>query len=266
MIFRIKKFDFRNYLLYNKAMERLTVKLIDVVSNQKESTSHKNRTNDCAMLSYFSQADTTYTYSGKRVKAKNGDLSFVPASLNHDVVTKGEDSIVVLFEILEGNYNEIGVITPSKHDYKMYFEKMLKTWRAKEDGYYYKTMVLFYGVLGFLDSEDFTFAPTSVADSIKQYIDDSFTLGSFTINSIAQKFNLSEVYIRRIFKSEFGVAPKEYLQATRIKYACFLLSGGYFSVGEVAKKSGFNDDKYFSSAFKKETGLSPSAYAKKYKK
>ena len=247
-------------------MERLTVKLIDVVSSTRESTTQKNRTNDCAMLSYFSHAETSYTYSGKRVKAKDGDLSFVPSALCHDVATKGENAIVVLFEILDGEYNEIGVITPSKHDYKLYFEKMLNTWRAKEEGYYYKTMVLLYGVLGFLDSEDFTFAPTSVADSIKQYIDDSFTLGDFTINSIAQRFNLSEVYVRRIFKSEFGVAPKEYLQSARIKYACFLLAGGYFSIAEVASKSGFNDDKYFSSAFKKEMGLSPSAYAKKYKK
>jgi AraC-like DNA-binding protein len=82
------------------------------------------------------------------------------------------------------------------------------------------------------------------------------------VTNVAEKFNVSEVYIRRIFKERFSMTPKEYLQRLRIDYARKLLSYGCISISEVAAKSGFNDEKYFSSAFKKDVGKSPSAYAK----
>ena len=57
-----------------------------------------------------------------------------------------------------------------------------------------------------------------------------------------------------------GVSYSEYLRTLRIKYAVSLFDHGIDSVKNVALLSGFADPLYFSTVFKKYTGLSPKEY------
>lgn len=243
-------------------MERVNVKLIDVFSSVSNATVEKNCKFEYDSLIFNVNSNTVFSYGGKKSKATEGDIVFIPAKTVYDKSTKGENTIVISFELDTPSSDGVKVFTPPDRDYKSLFEKMLRIWRAKDQGYYYKTMVIFYGLLGYLDTDDFAFGEETIADKIKFYIDDSFTLADLEINTIASHFNLSEVYVRRVFKDKFGVAPKEYLQSSRINYACFLLLNTSFSINQIAQKAGYNDEKYFSASFKKAKGISPSAYKK----
>ena len=53
-----------------------------------------------------------------------------------------------------------------------------------------------------------------------------------------------------------------YVQNLRITQAKKLLREGKFSITEIAFQVGFNDSNYFSSCFKKATGISPLEYRK----
>ena len=71
---------------------------------------------------------------------------------------------------------------------------------------------------------------------------------------------MSEVYFRKRFKEEYGTSPQKYITHLKIRYAKELIYIGYYSLKEIALMSGYTDYKYFSTKFKKHTGLSPSDY------
>ena len=70
-------------------------------------------------------------------------------------------------------------------------------------------------------------------------------------------------YFRRSFKRHTALSPLQYLNGLRIERAKVLLRlESSLSVGEIAVRCGFSDPLYFSTAFKRHTGLSPLAYRK----
>lgn len=75
-------------------------------------------------------------------------------------------------------------------------------------------------------------------------------------------FNSS--YFSRLFKKETGKNFVEYLTELRMLEAQQLLSETDKSIAEIAEEVGYTDDKYFSRAFKKYSGLKPKDYRKLY--
>lgn len=82
---------------------------------------------------------------------------------------------------------------------------------------------------------------------------------NITLSKLGSLSNISESYLGRIFKSVTGKAPIDYLIDIRISKAKYLLLDG-FSVSETSRLVGFNDIYYFSRAFKKCEGISPSTF------
>lgn len=80
-----------------------------------------------------------------------------------------------------------------------------------------------------------------------------------SISQLSDICNVSDSTIKRIFQRYAGVGVHKYFLNLKIKVATNLLNYG-FSVSEVSEKLGFNSQAYFSSAFKRETGKSPSEF------
>jgi CheY-like chemotaxis protein len=78
---------------------------------------------------------------------------------------------------------------------------------------------------------------------------------------VAVHVGLSEGYLSRCFSQQVGVPLATYLARYRIMQAKRLLAKGK-SVGWVATAVGFSDRSVFSNAFRREVGMSPSAYRK----
>lgn len=83
--------------------------------------------------------------------------------------------------------------------------------------------------------------------------------GQPSIPEIAYFCHISEAGIKRIFDKYAGIGIHKYLLRLKIKAAAELLQDGE-SVSTVAEKLGFHTQSYFSRAFKRETGISPSAF------
>jgi AraC-like DNA-binding protein len=82
-------------------------------------------------------------------------------------------------------------------------------------------------------------------------------------NKMAAKCNLSRSWFTHVFTDIFGVPPTLYQLNLKLEQAGELLKCSNLSVNEVAMQCGFNDPLYFSRAFKKAFGISPSEYKKK---
>ena len=85
-----------------------------------------------------------------------------------------------------------------------------------------------------------------------------------TIEEIITDVPASRRNLVRRFKQVTGITPIEYLQKTRIEAAKQLLEQSRQSVMEVMFESGYNDLKSFRSLFKKNVGMTPTAYREKF--
>ena len=90
-----------------------------------------------------------------------------------------------------------------------------------------------------------------------------FTSPEMSVCAMADMCGITEAYFRRLFISEMGVSPKEYLINLRIGYACRLIESGQLSVGEIAVMCGYAEPCHFSREFKKHTGVAPAQYLNK---
>lgn len=81
-----------------------------------------------------------------------------------------------------------------------------------------------------------------------------------SIDDVAKSVGVSRSHLYRVFMSNVGKSPIDYLTDHRINEACNLLRAGNLSVAEVAISVGFYDQFYFSRVFKKAVGVPPSKY------
>ena len=92
------------------------------------------------------------------------------------------------------------------------------------------------------------------------YIARNFADADLSITTIAGELGVSEGHLSHIFKKETGFTVIAYLTRFRMQTASKLLATGNYKIYEVAEKVGYRDVAYFSSTFKKLTGVSPSEY------
>ncbi|BBI31196.1 hypothetical protein KCTCHS21_05950 [Cohnella abietis] len=80
---------------------------------------------------------------------------------------------------------------------------------------------------------------------------------AITAEELAGIYSCSASYLSRLFKSQIGVGPIEYLIHVRIHKAKQFLLRSEARVQEIASSVGYEDVYYFSRLFKKHTGCSP---------
>ena len=81
-----------------------------------------------------------------------------------------------------------------------------------------------------------------------------------SLQSVANTLFLSPQYISRLFRQETGDTFGAYLTRKRIYEAMRLLQNPSLKMYEIAQKTGYTSQHYFSSAFKKALGISPVEY------
>ena len=96
---------------------------------------------------------------------------------------------------------------------------------------------------------------------IIQEIDRNYT-GKLSLGELADSMNLSIGHLSTLIRRETGLSFSEYVTAKRMEDAKKLLCQETLSVEEVAEQVGYHDYFYFTKAFKKYAGVSPSVYRK----
>ncbi len=77
---------------------------------------------------------------------------------------------------------------------------------------------------------------------------------------LARYAGVSERHLNRCFLQETCMTPLTYLTRYRIQQAKQLLERGQLSVTQVLNRTGFSDSSHFARLFRREVGVSPSAY------
>ena len=103
--------------------------------------------------------------------------------------------------------------------------------------------------------------PPSPAQSAARLLEREAARADFSVDELTGAFSCSGAQLRRLFRQEYGLSPKQYLTRVRMDNARALLQAGLFSVKQVAQRCGYSNEKTFATAFKACTGLTPSQYA-----
>ena len=91
----------------------------------------------------------------------------------------------------------------------------------------------------------------------KEYIEHQYADPDLSLNEVAAQANLSASHFSSVFSQETDQTFKEYLTEIRINKAKELLRMTTLRSADIAYQVGYNDPHYFSSVFKRNTGLSP---------
>jgi two-component system response regulator YesN len=100
----------------------------------------------------------------------------------------------------------------------------------------------------------------SVIVKTKKYIDENYSSADLSLYSTAFYVGISPNHLSTVFSQETGEKFIEYLTRVRIEKAKELLRSTTMKSADITYEVGFSDPHYFSSIFKKNTGLSPREY------
>lgn len=84
----------------------------------------------------------------------------------------------------------------------------------------------------------------------------------YTIEELSKRFMISPTALKRCFRGIYGDSVYAYLRAYRLQTAERLLREEHLSVAEIAGRIGYGNPNKFTSAFRREYGVTPTAYKK----
>lgn len=100
-----------------------------------------------------------------------------------------------------------------------------------------------------------------IIEKLESYVRYNYTK-NISIQSLCRHLSISESYLFDLTKKYLNTTPGKYIAQVRMKRAETLIKNSACSIKEIAALVGFKDPLYFSKAFKKIYGKSPTEYAK----
>jgi AraC-like DNA-binding protein len=197
----------------------------------------------------------------------HGAITFMPAGLSytHQQIDASE---ITAFSF---NCDELADCKPfvfyprDNRNFLYLFNHLHKTWCEDPVPSTVNIMTASYKILeSIINASDIQLVSNSsgaLYAAIK-YMRQKFSNPKLSIRECADAAGISEIYLRQLFRKEIKISPSRYLSNFRIAFAKNLLASGYYSIMEIAARSGYSGSSYFCRIFRKETGLSPLVFAK----
>ena len=103
---------------------------------------------------------------------------------------------------------------------------------------------------------------TPIIADVINYIQQHLSEPDLTLSRIAAQLKVNRTYLSSLFSKETGTTLTAFINARRIDQAIFLLNSQNLPIQNIADACGIPDVTYFTRIFKKEKGMTPSAYKK----
>lgn len=124
-----------------------------------------------------------------------------------------------------------------------------------------RVMSLFYGMLHRLVQESReNREKVGVLTPVMAYLEQHYTDWDLSCAVLASQGGISEVYMRQLFHTQFGVSPKRYILELRVERARQLLGETNLAVQEIAATCGFGTANHFCRIFREMTEQTPGEY------
>lgn len=229
--------------------------VITVFSKKGRSETITNRY--CYGLTFTSDGKITYTQNGISYQQDVNYAVILPKNQNYTIHGDIEGSFPVInFETAEFLTDTITVLPIENTDY-IYreFNRMKNLFLTQNNRLI--VFSVFYNILATLSHTN-NYSSANLIPAVK-YIENNYHK-DITNADLAYKCNLSEEYFRKLFKTAYGISPKQYVTNMRISKAKQLLQEGNLKINAISELCGFTNQYHFCRLFKKKNGLTPTEY------
>ncbi len=236
------------------------------VKNGSGQLIHKNR--PYHGLVYEIGGNKKYKFDdGTYINTYPGDVFYLPKFSNYEVVNiKKGDCVAVNFDLYDTDvtYGHFIISASSKEKYEKNFSALLSAWEKKPQGFLNKSYASLYSIICDIQKDmNKKYLPSPTKQTILksiEYINANISDFNLTVQSISGYLNISPEYFRKLFSSVCDISPRKYIINERIKRAKILLDSKEFSIGQISRMCGYENESYFSHEFKRICGCSPSKY------
>ncbi len=209
--------------------------------------------------------ETEYDFGDKKLYLKPNNVIFLPQGSSYEYRPLQNNSFYTSINFTATIDNPTPTIFSLDNFYKknFIFENFSDLWRFGSLSDKYKCVSVFYDFLSYiarlehlnsLDKNKHYIIEPAV-EYLKLHLFDC----TLKIDNLHRLCCISDTYFRKIFLSRFALSPKDYVIIKRISHAKSIIESGDFdTINEVAQMVGYSDPLYFSKAFKKIYGVSPS--------
>lgn len=216
-------------------------------------------------LSYRKKSNGTVTDSFKTLNIKSKSLLLIPPDYKFKRKSyESEEVISIHFSIIGDIQKDLAVFYPKNYLlYEKLFDEIYRVYTNRNYGYKFRCNEYLYKILYILFNDTINSNDScnlNIAERAALYIEKEISNSQFSVNTLADIFEISDSHLRSIFKKNFNISPKEYQISKRMMLAESMLKAKYFSVKQIAMQCGYDDEKYFSTAFKKYFGVSPKKF------
>lgn len=89
------------------------------------------------------------------------------------------------------------------------------------------------------------------------------TKSDLKVQTIADRLHLHRTYITNVFTKVYGMSPRDYILSVRLEKAKKLLLTTDLTMDDISERLDFSSASHFSTFFKKQTQITPSAFRKR---
>ena len=208
-----------------------------------------------AALSFRVSGTGDFEIGKKRFLTRPGDVLFLPADTPYKVDYSISESIVVHFD--RCNYSEVENISfENSSKIHLCFEQLLKAWNENHSINQAKSII--YDILDKIANDQKESINDKAVANCVRYMEEHYCDPKLDVETLCGISFISVSSLQRAFVKCLSMSPKKYLIQLRMNRALELLTKNELSVKEIAFACGFQDEKYFSRAFKKRYGFPPS--------
>ncbi len=229
----------------------------------------RSRQND--VFTFTISGSCTYVLEDGRVlKVKPGDVLFLTHTEKYTFSTDEANYEYIFCDFLleDGVDCKSRLFTPQNGNYaENLFRKLERRFNSQSKTAEAEALSIFYEIYAMLmtaANPDYVALPLkNKIYEAKAYIDSNYKRCTLSISELAEHVGMSDVYLRKLFRSQLGISPSQYLISHRLNKARELMHYPLLSLEECALQSGFSSLQYFSRVFKKTFGITPHEYRKK---
>ena len=273
-----------SYTLYNYAL--ITYKkfllYVQMAGHQKIAPDYYNEVEygHEYMINYTNEGEGTFTFDGKEMKVKAGDLIFIKNYKKHSLKPiPGKSWTFSFIHVYENELianisqkiflKEDSIIHnfPSElfmPEFDKIVEGLKETSTSKE---FYISSAVYDLLMNIcvVSEKNITVKSVKRIDSVVDFINNNFTR-NIKMSDILKHSYFSKNHLERLFKEEMNITISDYIFEKRLTLAKELLLTTNLPISTIAEQVGLSEYRSLYHMFLKSMDITPNQYRKKFKK
>jgi len=230
-------------------------------------------------LFYIVDGKGSFILPNEEIPVKKNDLVIINPTVEHTEKSNEEDSLEYIALGIEGiaftlpEDHELGLFTyrGNEDEIRFFLEKLLMEVQSNHSHVDLICRSIIEILIVYIKREKSIHVQSHQSEHLKQpvalakhFIKHNYR-EAITLDDLADVSHVNKYYLAHLFKQQLKLSPIEYLNNERVKAAKNLLETTNFTVTQISESTGFSSQSFFSQAFKRETGLTPTQYRKRAK-